>query len=137
MKRHNNKVDNMKEEFLLEQKYGRRNPYKVPEGYFKQFEESFMDNLRTHERQQQKRKNKRAKVVRLFLRPVACAVCIALIVLSGFLFFHENVTDGQCEADNISKSYSASVHVSDYTIDDISDYAMLDNDDIYSYVSGE
>lgn len=131
------KVDNMKEEFLLEQKYGRRNPYKVPEGYFERFEESFMDNLRTHERQQQKRKNKRANVVRLFLRPVACVACTVLIVLSGFLFFHENVTEGQCEANNISKSYSAAVHVSDYTIDDISDYAMLDNDDIYSYVSGE
>lgn len=119
----------MKEEFLLEQRYGKRRPFKVPDGYFRQFEISFMRNLKEHDIVAMKRRIPVWKYV-------ACAACTILIAISGFILFYENMNkEDVCNADNM-KSYSSS-SVNDYMIDDIYDYAMLDNDDIYSYVSDE
>lgn len=119
----------MKEEFFLEQKFGRRGHFKVPEGYFGHFEEKFLRNL-------QDSSLTRIRHRAMLIRYVACAACLVFIVISGFLLFNAGVNEEKHSASNMSNNNSSSF-VNDYMIDEISDYAMLDNDDIYSYVSGE
>lgn len=119
----------MKEEFILEQKFGRRVQFKVPEEYFGQFEENFMRNL-------QDNGLKRRRHRTMLIRYVACAACLVFVIISGFLLFNTGVNEEPQSASNMSRSSSSSF-VNDYMIDEISDYAMLDNDDFYSYVSGE
>lgn len=123
------KVDIMKEEFLLEQKYGKRRPFNVPEGYFEHVEGVFMQNIQEHER-------KRAIRRRLFVRYAACAACVVMLVVSGFVLFLSNADEGSGGPHEMATNYSSS-SVSDYMMDELSDYAMLDNDDFYSYVSEE
>jgi len=119
----------MRDRVLLEQNFGKSRPFKVPEGYFGQLEDSFARKLKERET-----RLKRQKI--MIFRYVACAACLVIIAVSAFVLFHSGVNEDLNCADSITKSNSSSL-VNDYMIDEISDYAMLDNDDIYSYVSGE
>lgn len=122
----------MKEELLLKQKFGSHQPFKVPEGFFESFEENFMHNI--PEAEIPKKRSAR----NVWLRPMKWAACIAAVILvSGTIYF--NISDRESDliqTDKISDNMSSSVY-SDYILDEISDYAMLDNDDIYSYVTNE
>ena len=132
----------MKEEQLLKQKFGSQRPFKVPEGYFDSLEKSLMQNV-----VEPAVPNKRP-AIKAFMRPLKWAACFAAVLLvSGTIYFNSlekesyqnhvwHQTYNQNHADNISENMSSSVYA-DYILDEISDYAMLDNDDIYSYVENE
>lgn len=119
----------MKEEQLLKQKFGSQRPFKVPEGYFDSLEKSLMQNV-----VEPAVPNKRP-AIKAFMRPLKWAACFAAVLLvSGTIYFNSLEKESyQNHADNISENMSSSVYA-DYILDEISDYAMLDNDDIYSYV---
>lgn len=119
----------MKEEFLLEQRFGKPKPFKVPEGYFNQVEIHLIKNIQEQETAVRKHS------IRRFVRPVTWAACIALIIGAGIIYFN-NLSSGLDKVDNVYDGLSSSVYA-DYAIDEVSDYAMLDNDDFYSYISGE
>ncbi len=119
----------MKEEILLEQKFGKRLPFKVPEGYFEHFGVSFMTNL-------QEREVKRLKRRKLFVRYAACAACVVMMAVSGFALFHSNAGESANKAIEISKNNTSTI-VNDYAMDEFCDYAMIDRDDLYSYVTEE
>lgn len=119
----------MKEETLLEQKFGRRIDFKVPDGYFDQLEKSVMNAL-------PEQKEKRNVRLRRVWRPLAGVACLlAAAFVSVMIYFNRAEEDAQVahsESVNVPQSVS-----SDYIIDEVSDFAMLDNDDFYSYVAGE
>ena len=81
--------------------------------------------------------NKRP-AIKAFMHPLKWAACFAAVLLvSGTIYFNSLEKESyQNHADNISENMSSSVYA-DYILDEISDYAMLDNDDIYSYVENE
>lgn len=121
----------MKEELLLKQRFGNQRPFKVPEGYFDSLEKSLMQNM--PEDVSHKRSAKQ-----VFMRPMRWVACfVAVLLVSGAIYFKgsgDNSDLSQTEA--VSESMSPSVYA-DYILDEISDYAMLDNEDFYSYVTNE
>lgn len=117
----------MKEEILLERKFGKKRPFNVPQGYFYQFEKSIMAKLPEH--------SNRRTLMKRMLKPVACVACIIVLVISGFTYFH--VAEKEVQHANNAIENMPSFISGYYTVDEVSDYAMLDNDDFYSYTSEE
>lgn len=120
----------MREEFLLEKKFGKPNLFKVPEGYFETFEASVMDKIA--------KPAKSKSSIKRFLRPMLYAACvIAVAIFSGLYLFNTKDKDMEHIA-NISHSTNlTSPAYNDLTLEEMSDYAMYDNDDLYSFIADE
>ena len=123
----------MNEEVLIESKMGKRNPFTVPEGYFDQLTSQVMqmipeENMQTARIQEMKPAK---KAILRSLRPLfyaAACTCIAVFGVVTYLHLNNKVSETQQLQSNIviNNSYS------DSYIDEATDYAMLDNDDIYA-----
>lgn len=119
----------MKEEDLLRQKTAGRHPFKVPEGYW----DSLSCRVMSHVQEQ-------AEPVlakkRLFARRQvwACAAGVCALLLVGAAYYVGN--SGGKTALSFESDVAVQVGCDDY-IDDMADCAMLDNQDFYSYLSGE
>lgn len=120
----------MTEDFLIEQKFGRRRPFKVPEGYFEQFEKSVIQNLPEHPPVGK-------RVAKRRLRFLRWAACVAAVIAATVIYYNktnDKISQPQSSAVTATVSYVVS---GDYTLDEVSDFAMLDNEDIYAYLSDE
>lgn len=121
----------MREEILLEQKFGRKAPFTVPENYFSDFEKRLLADIPvlsypTH--------------VPMFhrLRPILCAACVAAAVVCGIIYMAIKPSSNvQYAKSSIQTIVSEHEDNTDALFDAVSDFAMLDNGDFYSYVSGE
>ena len=120
----------MNEEMYIQEKVGKRNPFRVPEGYFDNLTAQVMSNLP----EQPKR---RAKSV--FMRPafyaVAASVC-ALLVAGAALMWSPSAevsspTAVQAQAGTQPQQQDAS---GEY-MEEAADYMMLDNHEIYAYLA--
>lgn len=116
----------MKEEEYLNSRMGRHNPFTVPEGYFEQLTAQVMDRLP---------EKKTAKVaVMKRLRPwlyAAACICVAVFIAAVAFNNRQEATPGQQQvAATIGQEpYD---YYSDSYIDEEADYAMIDNQEIYS-----
>lgn len=109
----------MNEEEYIKNRMGKRNPFTVPEGYFEQLNDRIMSRL------PEKEEPKTALLKRL--RPLLyAAACICVAIFSIAIYFnHAEVNNEQTAELQYEAIYS------DGYIDDATDYAMLDNEDIY------
>lgn len=98
----------------LEIKYGKQNPFRVPEGYFETLTQEVMSKARMTKKQ------KSAKVI-WFRAVAACAACACVAVFVVSALFNQTVSND-----------SANLQISDSYIDDAVEYAMLDNGDLYA-----
>ena len=119
----------MREEILIERKFGRPQPFKVPDGYFENFEIGMMAKLPLA-------KPKKRPVMRV-LRPITWAACVvAVLIVTTFylsrIFVHTDKRVASVSQIEISQQAST-----DYLIDELSDYTMMDNDDFYSFIADE
>ena len=119
----------MNEEMYIQEKVGKRNPFRVPEGYFEGLTEQVMQSLP----EQPKR---RAKSV--FMRPVfyaAASVC-ALLIAGATWMWHSSEETASAEA--VQAKVVAQPQQTDNSeayFDEAADYMMLDNHDIYTYLA--
>ena len=120
------------EKFLME-KVGRKNPFKVPDGYFETFAEQLMKQLPEHkasviEIQKPKDKTK---------RPLwFVAASVAAILLSSLVYI--SIPSSRSDASVSSAALQAMNTASqDSYVDQAADYAMVDNSDIYAYLMSE
>lgn len=114
----------MNEEEYLRTKLGNRNPFTVPEGYFDHLADRVMQQLPAE---------RKHTVVRS-LRPwLYAAACIAILIVSVLFVSHQSnqPTQQQAAVNNTSKTETQS----DNYIDDMADYAMVDNEEIYLYLA--
>ena len=120
----------MNEEMYIQEKVGKRNPFRVPEGYFDNLTAQVMQNLP----EQPKR---RAKSV--FMRPVfyaAASVC-ALLVAGAAWMWHPTAEVSSAEsvqAKAVSQPQQQQDNADGY-FDEAADYMMLDNHEIYAYLA--
>ena len=106
----------IQEEQILKEKVGQRNCFKVPEGYFDQLSASVMGSL------PQQEQKARTTVLRKFFYAAACA---AIAVLMGVTYyFHQD--NNNVETASESNYY-----------EELADYAMIDNMDIYVCMAEE
>ena len=114
----------MNEEMYIQEKVGKRNPFRVPEGYFDNLTAQVMSNLP----EQPKR---RAKSV--FMRPVfyaaAASVCALLIAGAAWMWgptaVQAKAVVAQPQQQDASGEY----------MEEAADYMMLDNHEIYAYLA--
>lgn len=109
-----------KEETRIHELEGQQNPFRVPEGYFENFNERLLARL---PQQQQPR-----KVVRLMPRVwrYAAAIVVVLGVGSALYFNHKTTTP--------SYAYNEEAAQEEY-YNQVLDYAMVDNMEIAAYLT--
>lgn len=118
----------MNEEMYIQEKVGKRNPFRVPEGYFDNLTAQVMQNLP----EQPKRRTKS-----VFMRPVfyaAASVC-ALLVAGAVWMWQAN---GETSTDTVQAQavvQPQQQEVSGEYMDEAVDYMMLDNHEIYAYLA--
>ena len=117
----------------LRSHYGNDNPFTVPEGYFESLSDSIMSMLpeqQTHVVDMCNNSWKRKIAVALAVA-ASVAVIISVSLTVGYRHDTAKLADGGNNA--ISEQQSA---YSDYTVvDEMANYAMLDNVDMYAYVA--
>ena len=99
---------------------GKRNPFRVPEGYFDSLTEQVMQSL----------PERRASAKSVFLRPVfyvAASVCALFICGAAYLFL-----SGAGQQDSLQAHVPVTLESSDASFEEAADYMMLDNQDIYA-----
>ena len=121
------------EEDYIRNKVGKENPYRVPQGYFENFTSQMMDRLPDCDARDVLLVSSRKRRIRL-LWYAAATTCVAIFSLTAYF---ANIDDHK---DMISDDVMAVSHANVSSItyeDEVLDYAMLDNTDIYTYLSGE
>ena len=123
-----------KEEKYIEATFGRKAPFKVPEGYFDDLASRLMERL--------PEQGKAQPVVVCHMRPsawrrwrkaiavAAASVAVAMMGVGAYVH-HETHASSRAQlagaASQATSSYSS--------VDAFADYAMLDTDDIYAYMA--
>lgn len=110
----------MNEELYLKSRMGNKNPFSVPEGYFDNFAAEMMRNLPEQPQQ--------SKFVRL--RPfMYAAACLVVAILTATIYFFPH--------DNVEQNIAAVTPTTDTYVEDVADYVMADNIDIYACLASE
>lgn len=122
-----------KEEKYLKSRIGKQNPFRVPEGYFDSFVERMMENLPEQKaRTVVMPKPRRSKMLRAVLYAAAC-LCVAVL---GTVIYWQKLSVQSVESSTTPVAAHTSSS-SDAYVDAVADYAMMDNTDIYAYLSEE
>ena len=120
------------EEKEMQVRFGKENPFRVPEGYFDQLTDRVMAQLPEREQQAEQisLSDRHPKSRLVALRPwLYAAACTIAVVVMGVTFLSHDSAEEQPLA-----STSTTNTESQY-IDDAADYAMLDNAEIYAYLA--
>lgn len=117
----------MNEEEYLRSRMGTKNPFTVPEGYFGQLTAQVMDRLP---------EKKPAKVaIMKRLRPwLYAAACVCVGVFVAAVAFNQQTEDLQGQQQMANMGQENVNYYSDSYIDEAADYAMIDSQEIYSYL---
>lgn len=117
-----------KEENILEQQFGKENPFRVPEGYFDNFADMLMSQLPEQKLQVVGMRRSRF----LWISHVAMVAAACLVSAFFTVVFWLNDSDRQHPHAVATSSVSYSNDV-----DEMADYTMMDNQDFYAYVSAD
>lgn len=113
-----------KEEQYIYDRYGKQNPFTVPDGYF--------DSLRTGLMQHATTATKAIPFWKRW-RGYVAAACLAGVVTVGFATYWSLKTTDVADTHVTVARYAAVDD--DFSDDEYADYTMLDNDDIYSFLA--
>lgn len=124
----------MNEEKKILEQFGKDNHFTVPEGYFDTLTSRIMSNIPAEE----------TKVVSIgkahktgWLRWTGlAAACMAGAIIGINTFNHTESTNEQPYTSNTQTTYSYSSYSNEYQ-EEMLDYAMVDYNDVYNYLSGD
>lgn len=117
----------MTEENYILQKCGRENHFQVPEGYFEKVSTDIMALIRAKSEKSDIGLAKHKSLFRILRPYIAVAACVAAVVFSINVYFMKNTSQTGTQVAQYYDSY----------IDEVSDYAMLDNGDLYACMTDE
>lgn len=126
------------EEKLFEQRFGKKQPFTVPDGYFDQLAERVMERLP----EQQPASVPQVSVEHKWRRWAVAAAAVGVVLTGSLAFMGQRsvneglVTTSHRETATTTTTTDAYSSSSSYSsLDMAADYAMLDNDEIYAMVS--
>ncbi|MBQ6049419.1 MAG: hypothetical protein IJL35_02310 [Bacteroidaceae bacterium] len=114
-----------REEKYLRQRFGNESPFRVPEGYFGDFNARIMEQL----------PETTARTVTLQpsgwqrWRPFVAAASVCAIIFGAGLFYFDHLQEP------VPTNTAANNIAVESNLDQAADYAMIDNNDIYSYLA--
>ena len=126
----------------IQEKYGKGNPFTVPEGYFEQFKADIMTKVHeTETRPCETHSKKHSKVLSLnsgrgkTWMAVAACFCAAVFALS--IFLNKTINTDTPQTAQVSSAFVDTSNQSTDFIDageleEYAEYAMLDNGDLYA-----
>lgn len=126
-------TDMEREEKFIIQRFGRRTPFRVPEGYFDDFTSQLMQNL------PQKGPVPAAKIIPTRLsvwkrfRPVSIAAASICVAIFGVRVYVQNHHQNSADVQETPMAH-ASPASSYSAMDAMADYTMLDMEDMYTYM---
>ena len=121
------------EEKYLRDRIGTRNPFRVPEGYFDNLASQIMEQLPEQPADRHVPTARHTTLLRR-LRPMLAAAALLLVAVlsvTAYLNYQPNTTDEQQMA-----AVQETVATDSY-FEEATDYAMLDNYDIYACLTNE
>lgn len=128
----------MKEEKILKEKFGTANHFAVPDGYFDSFADQLMEQLPESREHQVIEMRAQTWWNRLPLRKVAAAVGVAIVLGSSSLYVVHQQASSKVSAIARETSSHPSSSTTEYgSFDEMADYTMMDNQDIYASLVAE
>ena len=128
-----------KEQKILNMKFGKENHFTVPEGYFDSFAETMMDRLPHVDGMEARVIEMKHETLwhRLSLRKLAAAVAVVMLMGTGYLLYAHlglvgSVKTQSAMVGETSVERQQSVGTEYGTFDQMADYTMMDNQDIYA-----
>ena len=130
------------DELYLKQTVGNRNPFRVPEGYFEQLTERVMQQLPAREQPigQPLTHTSAPKAKKVQMRPwlyaAACSVLALAMGVSYYFLQSQSTSTDAAPMAAVAPAVSVTNEASDNSyFEDAADYVMLDNTEIYAYLS--
>lgn len=105
-------------------------PFSVPEGYFDKLTERVMGQLPEDEQRPIKKAN---KIRRLFPYAAAASVVAAAIGIGIYLKFSDSQQPDQNHAQQVQVAHN----YEEPAIEEVADYIMYDDTDLYAYIAEE
>ena len=122
------------EEQYLEEHFGKSQPFSVPEHYFEDFSSRLMARLPEHKAATAIPVQPKMSARRRWLPMVAAAAVVGLLVIGAAVqFSKEDAPQSVARTAPVETAPTESAY--GVSLDELADYAMLDNEDIYAYVS--
>lgn len=121
----------LNEEKYIREKMGTRNPFTVPDGYFEQLSQQIIDRLPADAGADPvpARIGHKPAIVR-YLRPLLYAAACAVLAVAVGIFYRNAGVDSPEQL--VAHQQENVATYSDTYLEDMADYAMLDNEDIYA-----
>lgn len=125
-----------REENILKERFGKENPFKVPDGYFDHLTERIMENLPEQEIRVIDIRSRQTLWQKLPLRKIAAAIAVAALLGGGTFWTLQHEGDSKMLA-HAKKHELKTVSSDDAAFNEMADYAMIDNETIYASLMTE
>lgn len=125
-----------REENILKERFGKENPFKVPEGYFDHLTERIMENLPEQEVRVIDIRSRQTLWQKLPLRKIAAAVAVVALLGGGSFWALQHEGNSKVVA-HAKQHEQKAVSSEDAAFNEMADYAMIDNETIYASLIAE
>lgn len=125
-----------REENILKERFGKENPFKVPDGYFDHLTERIMENLPEQEIRVIDIRSRQTLWQKLPLRKIAAAVAVVALLGGGSFWALQHEGDSRMVA-HAKQHEQKAVSSEDAAFNEMADYAMIDNETIYASLIAE
>lgn len=125
-----------REENILKERFGKQNPFKVPDGYFDHLTERIMENLPEQEIRVIDIRSRQTLWQKLPLRKIAAAVAVVALLGGGSFWALQHEGDSKMVA-HAKQHEQKAVSSEDAAFNEMADYAMIDNETIYASLIAE
>lgn len=125
-----------REENILKERFGKQNPFKVPDGYFDHLTEKIMENLPEQEVRVIDIRSRQTLWQKMPLRKIAAAVAVAALLGGGTFWALQHEGDSKMVA-HAKQHEQKAVSSEDAAFNEMADYAMIDNEAIYASLIAE
>lgn len=125
-----------REENILKERFGKENPFKVPDGYFDHLTERIMENLPEQEVRVIDIRSRQTLWQKMPLRKIAAAVAVVALLGGGSFWALQHEGNSKVVA-HAKQHEQKAVSSEDAAFNEMADYAMIDNETIYASLIAE
>lgn len=125
----------MREEYIIRRKFGKKEPFTVPENYFADFADRLMNELPEKNAPVVHQPAARIRHLRYWL---ATAAVVCFVAMTGAWIYLKQISASKTPVASVSVEYDINVtpETESVYMEDMLDYALVDNSEIAMYLTG-